>query len=180
MARKSSLAALVVGLIVATSFVGAAAFTTATVERDVTVGIEADNESIIQLQPGTADGAKLNDNKQLVIAPDDTDPGLNQNATFYYGDNTSASDVKSSYGFNITNKDDAVHDFTLNYSQDSGAPGEVKFVVVRETGNTKNTVTKTNGKTITLQSSETAYVVVIVDSAAGTDNIQGTLIINAN
>lgn len=178
MTSKSSIIALLAGLIVATSFVGAAAFTTASAQRDVTVGIEADNTAIIGLQAGNADAAHLN-NGQLVIEPDKNANGLNQNARFTYGDNSSA---KSSQAFNITNNDDVAHDFTLSYSQSQGS-GTVAHVVAYDsngdgTVDSTTTVTETSSATVTLNSGETAYVVVTVNTDTGTTDISGTLSID--
>ena len=184
MVQKTSIAVVLVGVLAASSFIGAAAFTTASAQRDVTVGIEADDTAIIGLQPGTADAASLNGDSQLVIEPEGGTDGLNQDATFAYGDDSSASAAESSNAFRITNNDDASHDFTLGYSQSAGS-GTVEYVVAHDTdgdgtADSTKTVTSSASKTVTLGSGETAYVVVNIDTSTGTTNIQGTFSIDAN
>lgn len=184
MVSKRSLLVLVAGLLVAGAFIGATAFTTATVDRDVRVGIDADDAAIIGLQPGTADAATLTSTGELVISPETgSSNGLNQNATFTYGDDSSASAAASSYAFNVTNNDDAAHDFTLSYAQSQGS-GTVEFVVAYDsTGDgavdNTTTVTESSSATVNLASGATAYVVVTVDTGAGTTTIEGTLGIDA-
>jgi len=173
MVRKTSIAALVVGLIVATSFVGAAAFTTATVERDVTVDIAADNNGIIELQDGTADAAAMSGN-ELVIEPDSAQNGLNVNATFTYGNTSNAS---GSNGFTITNRDDQTHEFFLNYS--GSGSGTLEFYVENSSSDSVNFSDGDSPKSITLTPDETAYVVIIVDTKTGTTSITGTFTIRA-
>ncbi len=173
--QTTSVIVLLAGLVVATSFVGAAAFTSATVERDVTVGIETDSSAIIGLESGTADATSI-DNDQLVIEPESGDESLNQEATFRYGDNSSASAAESAQAFNITNRDDVSHDFTLSHAQSSG-DGSLEFYV--SDGTNTDTVTTSSSGTITLGSGETAHVVVIVDTTTGTDDVSGTLTIDA-
>ena len=181
MARKISLAVLVVGFLVASSFVGAAAFTSASVARDTTATVATDDAAIIGLNAGTADGAELNDGELVVYPEDSGENGLNQNATFEYGDDSTASAAESSHGFNITNNDDAAHNLTLSYSQSAG-DGTMTFGVAYDSssgsGNVDTLVTVDSGtsQTITLQSGETAYVVVIVDT--GTTDIGGTFSID--
>jgi len=185
MTRKVFLAILVVGFLVASSFVGAAAFTNASVARDTTATVATDDAAIVGLNPGTADGAELNTNGELVVYPEGADEnGLNQNAVFEYGNDSSASAAEGSHGFNITNNDNAAHDFTLSYSQSAGN-GTMTFGVAYDSSNGSGnvdrikTVESGTPQTITLQSGETAYVVVIVDTTTGTTDIDGTFSIDA-
>jgi hypothetical protein len=102
------------------------------------------------------------------------------NATFTYGDNSSKSDATNKYAFNITNRDDIEHTFNLTYSQSNSADSTLTFWVVHQDDSSTATVTDESSGSITLDSDETAYVVVIVDSGTGTTNIEGTLTISVN
>ena len=182
MTRKVSLAILVVGFLVASSFVGTAAFTSASVARDTTATVATDDAAIVGLNPGTADGAELNADGELVVYPEGSgENGLNKNAVFEYGDGSSASAAASSHGFTVTNNDDVAHDFTLSYSQSAGDGTMTYKVAYDSTGgsspDTLVTVDSATSQTLTLQSGQTAYVVVIADT--GTNDIDGTFSIDA-
>jgi hypothetical protein len=184
MVRKTSLLALVVGLLVASSFVGAAAFTSATVERDVSVDVATDDNAIVKLSGGTADATTVTNDK-LQIKPEGSQSspsfnGLNQDATFTYGDKSTASAAETSNAFTITNNDDIAHSFGFSTT------GPLEYTIAYDSDGTGTPDTKMtfdssdSEKSVDLQSGETAYVVVTVDTGTGTGTESGTLTISAS
>ena len=94
--------------VVGATSIGSVAFTTASVNRDVTIDVVKDTEAAIELVPGKTNVVQLDSDGALVI---DTNrnggSGLNGNGNFTYG-NTTSTTVKQDagvgeYAFSITN-----------------------------------------------------------------------------
>ena len=188
MTRKVSLAVLVVGFLVASSFVGTAAFTTATVTRSSSVGISADDTAVIGLDAGD-NVAGVSDTGDKLNVNLGNGNGLNIESSFVYGDSSSV-EANDDYAVAMTNNAGSSVEFTVNYNVDTD-PGsstslEFKFydgdssplqasgshVVVTEGG---------SGQTFTLTSGQTVYIVISVDTSGLTsgDDLSGDLEITA-
>jgi len=162
---------------------GASAFTSAEVVRDSTIGVEADNNAIISLAPGTVgDSVTLNNNGELQInATPGSSSGVNVGANFTYGDNASPT---TSYAFSITNADSEQRDISLAYNNvanNQGVSDAVEFEVYDSSGAHVGTVTSQNDVTNTFTSGSTYYVVMELHTQgldSGAD-LSGDLVITA-
>ena len=193
MTRKVSLAILVVGFLVASSFVGTAAFTSATVTRSSSVGISADNSAVIGLTAGSVAGVTETTSGELDVALGNGH-GLNIESSFVYGDSSTVQS-SSTYAFTMTNNADSALDFTVNYLTgssfaDSSTSSNLNFefytgdgTPLTESGSTTDVVITEDGsgQTFTLSSGETVYVVIDVDTTGLTssDDLSGDLEITA-
>lgn len=149
------------GAVLGASSIGAVAFTSATVQRDVTIGIAADNNAVIGLTSGdpgiTVDGTtgKLN-----IQPPSSADAdGLNPDASFTYGDTSSATSL---YAFSIDNNDSGPHNYTVDLNNYA-----VTMQVFDNTGSSVGTVNSTNGSVSTtggVASGDSLYIVMTVDT----------------
>jgi hypothetical protein len=189
MVRKTSLLALVVGLLVASSFVGAAAFTSATITRDSTVGVSADNSALVGLEPGGVNGvAETNDELEIKLGAGN---GLNIESTFTFGNPSSPS---GTYAFAMTNNGNNPQEYTVDYTQansftDSDSDSNLKFKFYKSdgtalTGTNSNDVVITedgSGQSFSLTSAQTVYVVISVDTQGLTssDDLSGDIEITA-
>lgn len=186
MVQKTSLLALVVGLLVASSFVGAAAFTSATVERDATVGVSADSSALVGLEAGEVDGISESSDGELEIELG-AGNGLNIESTFTFGDSDSPS---GTYAFAMANNGDSSQQYTVDYVQasnfaDSDADANLEFNFYNSdgtalTGTQGNDVVITedgDGQSFSLSSGETVYVVISVDTQGLTksDDLSGDI-----
>jgi hypothetical protein len=186
MVQKTSLLALVVGLLVASSFVGAAAFTSATVERDATVGVSADSSALVGLEAGEVDGVSESSDGELEIELG-AGNGLNIESTFTFGDSDSPS---GTYAFAMANNGDSSQQYTVDYVQasnfaDSDADANLEFNFYNSdgtalTGTQGSDVVITedgNGQSFSLASGETVYVVISVDTQGLTksDDLSGDI-----
>lgn len=151
--------------------IGTAAFTSGSVDRAATVDVAGDDAALTGLAPGDSSVVQYDGNNQLVIdyGQATNADGINANSTYTVGDGANAN---TTYAFNMTNNDDNAHDYTLGYEFDSGAaPGNssVTYEVYDGSGTKLVEATGTSdSNSFTLASTETAYVVMTVDSD-GTD-----------
>jgi hypothetical protein len=189
MVRKTSLLALVVGLLVASSFVGAAAFTSATVDRDATISVAADDNGIIGLSPGSSSMVSLTEGELTIDATTTDSDGINTDASVEVGDPANPS---STYAFALTNNAGSAKDLSLSYtlddsSTDTDGSDNLQFAVYDSTG---SEVSGSGGYTFAeggsyeitdASSAETYYVVLTIDTGQGTngDDLSGTLTVSA-
>lgn len=158
--------------VVGASTVGAVAFTSASVTRDVSIGVEADNTAIIGLEPSV--GTELNGD---VLKINGTGTGLNPKGTFTFGD---SSNPTSTYAFSITNNSGETRTLTFSFSLDSRSDNaDVTFKIFDESGNKLGTVSDGGSLDITgLGSGSTVYVVFTADTDSTTD-LSGSVTISA-
>jgi hypothetical protein len=152
---------------------GAVAFTSASVSRNVNVGVSADSTAIIGLTAGSTNAATEQSNGELVIDTSNGSNDLNVEATFTYGD---TSDPMNSYLFSLTNNDTTSRDFTLSYT---GGSGVVSFEVFDSTGTSEGVVDgSTDLGPLTISSGGTRYFVMTVDTtgiSSSATNLGGSL-----
>jgi hypothetical protein len=193
MVRKTSLLALVVGLLVASSFVGAAAFTSASVTRDSTVGVAADSSAIVGLNAGSVNGVSETSAGELQVDLAGTASGLNIESTFTYGDSSSVE--SGAYAFTMTNSYDGSQTYTVNYlqggsfSDSASSTSNLKFQFYTGNGAPLTDSSSDNveiteggsGQSFTLSSGQTVYVVISVDTTGLTssDDLSGDIEITA-
>jgi len=189
MTRKISLAILVVGFLVASSFIGTAAFTSATVTRGSSVGVSADDGAVIGLTAGNVAGVSDTGDKLNVDLGNGN--GLNIESSFDYGDSSAPS---STYAFSMTNNADSELDFTVNYinvdpdAADKTSNLKFKFynsdgtALTESSSSTEVVITEEGGgQTFSLSSAQTVYVVITVDTTGLTssDDLSGDIEITA-
>lgn len=174
---------LVALVVLTTTIFGASAFTSAEVIRDSTIGVEADNNAIISLNPGTAgDAASLDSNGELTIdASPGSSSGVNVGATFSYGDNASPT---TDYAFSLTNSDSQERDFTVAYNnvvENQGQTDAVQYKIFDSSGTNVGTVTSADDVTFSASSGSTYYVVMELDTNGLDSNadLSGDLSISA-
>lgn len=153
-------------LLLVASMFGASAFTSAEITRDATIGVSADNQSVIALEPGpnVGDSVTIGSNGALQIDAAPGTSGINVESTFEYGDNASPT---TDSAFKITNADSQVNDLTLSYeniANNQGVPDTVNFEVYDASGVHLGTVSPSNDLTTTVNSGDTVYVVMEVDT----------------
>lgn len=173
-------------LVVAAGAVGAASFTSATVDRQATIDVAADNNGVVGLSP-TGDVSEVTTSgDKLSIALNPGGTGLNPGGSFEYGD---PADSSAAAAFNITNNADTTQDLTLSYTvtgTDSSPADNVQFKLYDAATDptlVTGTATENNDYTITgLGPGESRTVVIVVDTTGqtSTDDLSGTLTISAN
>lgn len=174
----------IVFALVSTAF-SVGAFTSTTVERQSNVDVVTDGSGLVGLEDGTS-GDLISTNSTGALAIDLTNgsaSGANVHARFEFGN---PSDPQNQSAFNITNNDGEQRTLTLDYtgitSDDGDNEVDLKFEVYHEgTATPQATLTdESSAKDITLNSGETAHVVMIIDTEddKGAD-YSGTLKITA-
>ena len=178
-------AVLVIGtVLIASVAMGSAAFTSGSVDRAATVQVVGDDAAATGLAPGGGANSgvvQYDSNNQLSIDFSDISSnadGINGNANYTIGDHSSAT---STYAFNVTNNDDVTRSYTLSYAF-SGSPASnssVTFTAYNSTGSKLVTASNSGSGTFDLGSTETAYVVMEVNSTGTTraDSLSGDLTI---
>ncbi|WP_227132850.1 hypothetical protein [Halorubellus salinus] len=161
--------------IVGATTVGSIAYTSATVERNVTANVEGDDDGIIELTPGIPAASKNNSGNLSLNLNED----LNKEGTFEYG---SWSDPTATPLFTITNKDDQTHDISVDLSSTSGSirvklsPPSASDITVNDGGSSGDiTLDGTNN---TAQSIDVALEIDTSGVATGTDAVDATITIN--
>lgn len=160
--------------------VGAIAFTTGSVARDINVDIAADDSAVIGLTPGPVAAVTI-DNDVLTIDTDTTESdGLNPDGDFEYGDD---QDPTTTYAFSITNNDGNTHDFTVGMEDFSlGGSSSFEIELYQDDETHIGTVNPSTDVTYSGQTStETIYAVMKLDTDGLTsvDDMNGTLTISA-
>lgn len=172
-------------LLVAATAVGASAFTSATVERQATADVVADEDGLLGLTDGNSGNLVFQDaNDQLAIdMTAGTADGINTDARFELGDPATPG---SSQAFNLTNNDAETHVVNVAYtldSDDGNSDVNLEFQLYDDTATKVGTVTEEGGTASLNASADATYnVVVVIDtghSGAGTltsaDDLSGTL-----
>jgi len=183
MYQKTSVAALLVGLLVASSFVGAAAFTNASVDRSASIDVVNDEDGIIGLAPGSTSVVTMNSGELTIDAAVGDAKGINTEATMEIGDSANPS---TTYAFNVTNNAGKQKSFEMGYAvsgTDSDASDDVTFTVYKSDGSQVTTISEESGtKSFTIDSGATYYVVVSLDTTGNPtgDDLSGTLTITAS
>jgi hypothetical protein len=197
MSNKSSIVVFLAVLALGTLVIGAAAFTTATLQRDTTIDVVADDNGIIALGDGDSGGlVDVRSNGELTIdftrGGAISGGGANVESIYELGDPD--NQPTGEYAFNITNRDTVSHEIALNYTVDNGngqgdGYNNTEFEVF-DGGTSELVVSEeddTSGNTITLNSGETNNITVTVDTRANdtsstvdnTSDLSGTLNITA-
>lgn len=175
MHRRSVIASI--GAIVGTS-VGAAAYTSASVDRSASFTVAADSTSaLIGLTAGTTNQITSDNTDTLTISVAD----LNTDGTFTFGDGNS---LDTSHAFSIINNDSTDRSITVGY----GTAG-TQFDIY-EIGSTDwsdatlvGTVDSATDQTLAATAGQEFRVVVKVDTTgigSGSGALDGTLTFNAN
>lgn len=177
MQRREYLLSL--GAVAASTSVGAVAYTSASTQRDVSIGIAADNNAQIGLTAGSTDAVGVT-NGLLNIDTSTTDAdGLNADSTFTYGD---PSNPSTTFAFSLTNNASGSRDFTLGLTNFTlGGSSAVTFSVYNADGTLAGDLTPATDQTVTLASAGTVYVVIeiVTDGLTSADNMNGTFTINS-
>ena len=151
--------------VLAVTAVGTGAFTSAEVTRTTNMDVVNDNASIIALQDGTSgELISLTDGQLTIDFTAGGASGVNQDALYKFGD---GSDAVNNHAFSVSNNSDTTRDITVEYTNVAnldGASGAVTFEVYDSSGQSLGTVTPSQSSTVTLDSGETAYVVLTVDT----------------
>jgi hypothetical protein len=168
--------------VVATT-VGISGFTTATVERQAEINVTDDSGGLVALEPGN-ESQIISEGGELAINMSETSAdGLNQDATFTFGDPNTPNQSKDAHAFEIRNQDDESHDIGLEYSigADPSNAENVEFVVYDAANVKKFSVTEGGSGAISLGSSESAYVIMNVDTTGvdESETLDGTLNVTA-
>lgn len=182
---------IAVVLLLSTGMIGASSFTTATLERDTSIDVVADDKGVIALIDGDS-GAVVQQQSNGELTIDFTvgsASGVNVNSTYELGNpnwNDASSDEEA---FNITNQDGVSHTITLNYTVDSGdgvgdGATSVEFQVYDSSGTNVATEDEESGDaSFTASSGETFATVVVVNTTMdGVDknsDLSGTLNVTA-
>ena len=153
---------------------GAVAFTSASVSRNVNVGVSADSNAIIGLTAaGSTNAASEQPNGELLIDTSNGTNDLNVEATFTYGD---TSDPSNSFLFSMTNNDSESREFTFSYTDGSGV---VSFEVFDDTGTSEGVVDgSTDLGPVSISSGATRYFIMTVDTtgvSSGATDLGGNL-----
>jgi len=183
MYQKTSVAALLVGLLVASSFVGAAAFTSASVDRSASMDVTTDSNGIIGLAPGSTSLVTQNATGALQIdAAVGSASGINTAATVEVGD---SSNPTSTYAFNLTNNAGNAKSITLSYTvggTDSNTGDDLNFSVYDSSGSSVGSFAEGGSTTVSASSGASYYVVITIDTAGNpaSDDLSGTLSVTAS
>lgn len=184
MYQKTSVAALLVGLLVASSFVGAAAFTNASVDRSASIDVVNDKDGIIGLEAGGSSMVTENSTGAIEIdAAVGSASGINTAATVSVGD---GSDPTNTYAFSVTNNAGSAKTIDLSYTvtgTDSNGGDDLTFTVYDDTGSSVGSFAEGGSTSInSAASGATYYVVITVDTTGNpsSDDLSGTLSITAS
>jgi hypothetical protein len=162
-----------VALVAVVGVTGASAFTTATVARDAQIDIQNDDAAVIELADGNASAASTSGGELLL---DFDNEGLNQDATFVFGDTTDPG-ASGGDAFYVENNDDLAHEFTINYT-DSSAASVTLYALDPNTGNV------VSGSSVTVSSVGTNQRVLVAveisTPGTGSQTINGTLTVSAS
>lgn len=181
--RRTAIA-IVLMLTASAAVFGTSAFTTATVDRGTSLDVVSDDSAVIALAPGSSGMVtKTTDGELTIDAAVSGATGVNGNAAFTLGDNSSAN---STYGFTITNNAGTSKDINVSYSGfvDDGKQS-LQFELYDADNNHLGTVEEGSpSHTVTgLGDGETVYVVVEIRTTNGdlgkSSDLSGTLTISA-
>ncbi|MFC6954340.1 hypothetical protein [Halorubellus litoreus] len=167
--------------IVGASTVGSIAYTSATVERDVTSSVAADASAIIGLVDGGV-GAVSKTNGKLQINTDASSSGLNVDSTFWYGDDSSPT---STYAFKISNNSDSSETITLALTDGSSSamnlPTNAVFNIHVHTSSSNKVGTASPGSSLDIpldasgETTDEAYAVIEIQTPTSNSDITGAM-----
>lgn len=169
--------------LLSTGSIGAAAYSTATVSRNVTVALDTDDTAVIGLVPSNQfDAVSLNKGRLTIDTQTGSSTGLNTNASFVYGDSTSPS---TTFAFKLTNNDSVSRDFTFELTGFAGAFGgnsSLTFTFYDNTGTQAASITASGSTaSTTLSSNASLYAIIDIDTSGldHTTNPSGKLKLTA-
>lgn len=165
--------------ITGTTAIGAVAFTTASVEREVTIDVASDDQGIIGLAPGTTNAVELVDGVLTIDTTTDRSDGLNPDGLFVYGNEGNPA---SEYAFSVTNNDDDGREFTFGLESFSlPSAGELTLTLYDDSGTVLGDLTPDADQVTSVDPGEAVYVHIRIDTtgASGGDDLSGTLSIEA-
>jgi hypothetical protein len=181
---KNSTLIAVVGLLLAGSVIGSAAFSVLTLERSANLNVETDSSGILTLTPGSSPIIETDGDGALAIDIANTGAtGVNVDSVLEIGDNSSASAANTDPGFTVTNSDNIDHDISFDYTLDATDPdGTVENVnIYVYDGSTlvAEISEDTGSETVSAVTSSSVLDVVVVTDTRGldgnTDDLSGTL-----
>lgn len=158
--------------------IGAIAFTTGSVEREISIDIASDDEAIIGLAPGMTDAVEIVDGVLTIDTGTAESEGLNPDGEFVYGDPDAPTDL---FAFSVTNNDDNEREFTFGLDDfELGGEAELRFPVYDADGQLVGDLTPEANQSVTLESTEMVYVHMVINSAGldEDDDMGGTLTID--
>lgn len=152
--------------VLSTGSIGAAAYSTASVSRDVTIALDTDDTAVIGLTPSSDLSAVSLDQGRLTVDTETgSSTGLNTNASFTYGDSSSPS---STFAFKLTNNDSVNRQFTFEltgFSGVFGGNGSLTFSFYDNSGSETASVDASGStSSTTLSSSSSLYAIIEVDT----------------
>jgi hypothetical protein len=156
-------------MLVGTASFGASAFTAATVDRQATVDVVADDNGLLALTDGNSGNLVFQDGTTEQLGIDfgnNTAGGANVNAEFELGDPAGPS---SSNAFTIENRDDEQHEINVAYTGASTNTEENLNISIYDSTDTLVDSVNEEGTTaaFTAPADKTFYVVVTVDTGGG-------------
>lgn len=170
--------------VLSTGSIGAAAYSTATVSRDVTIALDTDENAVIGLTPSAdLQAVSLTNGRLTIDTQTGSSSGLNTNASFSFGDSSSPS---STFAFKLTNNDSVSRQFTFEltgFGGVFGGNGQLTFDFYDSTGSSVASVTASGGTaTTTLSANSDLFAIIDVDTTDldPSTNPSGTLDISAS
>ena len=181
---------------VAGTTLGAAAYTSATIDRSATIDVVTDDDGLIGItDSGTSSLITQNGSGLATDMSTANASGVNVDSTLTFGDETSAGTV---YAFSVANNYSTARAVTLAYTLDGADPSgdNVQFKVYNADGTALEADTTTTPETLLSVATETAnytisetaaspgtlfHVVLVIDTTGvdNTANLSGTLSITA-
>lgn len=172
MGRATLAVVLAAVLVLSTVAFGATAFTSATVEREASIDVVADDSGPLQFTSGSTGISKVDSNGELTLDVSllSGSSGINPNSSYTFGNRSAdgATSVSSSdYVFTINNTDTENHSVDLSYTPDLSVveAKNVEFEIYRMGDGTADGPIETvqaDGNTHTFEAvSDTTYHVVV-------------------
>ena len=181
---KTSTLIAVVGLLLAGSLIGSAAFNVLTLERSANLNVETDSSGILTLTPGASPIVTTDGDGALTIDIANTGgTGVNVDSVLEIGDNSSAAAANSDPGFSVTNSDNIDHDIAFDYTLDVTDPDtntENVNIYVYDGATLVATISEDTGpQTVSGVTASSQLDVVVVTDTRGldgnNDDLSGTL-----
>ena len=161
---------------------GAAAYTSATVNRSATIGVETDQLGLIQLTP-SSDFSQITEDATTGALSINFSK-LNVNSKFTFGD---AAAPNTTHAFSLVQNDsnrDVTFEYVLDADPDATTPN-VTFDIyswdsTNSTAVSEGTATESSGATVATTAGTSYYVVLTFDTTgmAQADSLSGTLTIS--
>lgn len=162
---------------VAGTTLGAAAYSSATVSRTAMIDVSHDQNAFITLTAGESSfitNGSGTDGALTIDIGGEGDVGLNQDATFTFGDDTDGTTIQTDKAFTIASNDPQSRDLTLNYTLSDPNPDVQNVLFKLYTVDTSTTPATLSAATevseqttdigVTLNPSDEYYVVLQIDT----------------